>query len=107
VLRTAYIYICDLAERNTATFFYFVAQMVEGEKVVKIFCFFPDILFPFDCTHFLPQQTAFLLFLWLILSHSVALFSTIRALFQGTKLNYAVFIVWLRTLSGSWRRAGV
>lgn len=49
-----FYFFCDLAERNTAALFYLVAQMVEGEEVIKIFCFFPDILFPFDFTHFLP-----------------------------------------------------
>jgi hypothetical protein len=37
---------------KTATFFYLVPQMVEGEEIVKIFCYFPDIFFPFVFTDF-------------------------------------------------------
>ena len=38
--REPYIF-CNLAERNTAAFFYLVAPMVKGEEIVKIFVYFP------------------------------------------------------------------
>ena len=64
-----------------------------------MFCFHSTLLFlaPVDNISFLGGEGV-------ILTTSVTFSSTIRALFQGTKLNYAVFIIWLRTVNGSCSR---